>query len=149
MHHSSHIQFHDHQLMDLRRRYLFTESRFDRNGSVMRWLSVCAFVSLCLCGLSPADLGADGLDLAYQPMRVELHLTPSQVQTAAIQLKNQGAQPVHLRVRMLDFYVSADNTPQFALQNDDTYSCRKWTTLNPTEIDVAAGAVVPFRYTMQ
>lgn len=116
---------------------------------MMRWLSVCAFVSLCLCGFFPSGLHADGLDLAYQPMRVELHLTPSQVQTGAIQLKNQGAQAVHLRVRMLDFYVSADNTPQFALQNDDTYSCRKWTTLNPTEVDVAAGAVVPFRYTMQ
>ena len=76
---------------------------------MMRWLSVCAFVSLCLGVFSPGALRADGLDLAYQPMRVELHLVPSQVQTGAIQLKNQSAQAVHLRVRMLDFYVSAHN----------------------------------------
>jgi len=126
--------------MDIRRRNFFAKSCF--NG-------FAAVAALILSLITPAALHADGLDLAYQPMRVELRLTPAQVQTGVIQLKNQGAQPVHLRVRMMDFYASSDNTPQFAIQNDEAYSCRKWTTLNPTEVDVTANAVVPFRYTMQ
>ena len=114
----------------------------------MRIPSLCVFVPLCLGVLFTTPVFAD-VDLAYQPMRVDLRLTPGQIQTGAIQLKNQAPQAIHVRARMLDFYVSGDNTPQFAAQNDDAYSCKNWTMLNPTELDIAAGAVVPFRYTMQ
>src|SRR5579883_654678 len=134
--------------MELRRRYVSAKSGSNGNGKLMRTVLVSAVVSLCLC-LSVSSPALANVNLAYQPMRVDLHLTPSQIQTGAIQLKNEGATPMHLRARVLDFYVSANNTPQFAIQDDDVYSCRKWTMLNPTEVDIAPDAVTTFRYTMQ
>ncbi|PYS29752.1 MAG: hypothetical protein DMG11_07885 [Acidobacteria bacterium] len=114
----------------------------------MRWAFLCAFVSLCLCaGLAPQAQA--GIDLAYQPMRVDLRLTPGQTQTGVVQLKNQGTQAIHLRGRMMDFVVSDDNTPQFVARTDENYSCRSWTILNPVEVDIAPDSVVPFRYTVQ
>ena len=89
------------------------------------------------------------VDLAYQPMRSDFHVIAGQVQTGLVQLKNQGSEPVHVRVRTLDFFVSEDNTPQFVAQSDDSYSCRNWMIVNPLEIDIAPGTVIPVRYTMQ
>src|SRR5437016_4143416 len=132
MHDSSHIHSHGKQFMDLRRRHISAESRSYGNGKLMRSILVNTVTSLFLCVLFTAPAHAD-VDLAYQPMRVELHLTPGQTQTGVIQLKNQGQQAVHLRARLLDFYVSEDNTPQFAVHKDDEYSCRTWAMLNPTE----------------
>jgi hypothetical protein len=114
----------------------------------MRATLLAAFVALCLSLTAPPAARAN-IDLAYQPMRVDLHLVPGQVQTGVIQLKNQGGAPMHLRARMLDFYVSGDNTPQFATLDDDAYSCRKWTILNPTEVDITPDAMLTFRYTIQ
>jgi hypothetical protein len=110
-----------------------------------RLIVLLTFVSLVAA--TPAF--ADGLDLAYQPMRAEWTLMPGQIQTATVQVKNQGTTDVHLRARVMDFYVSQDNTPQFVEQSDNGYSCRSWMVLNPVEIDVDAGSVETFRYTLK
>lgn len=114
----------------------------------MRTAILGAFLVLCMSFFSVPAANAN-IDLAYQPMRVDLRLAPGQVQTGTIQLKNDGRVPMHLRARMLDFYVSSNNTPQFSNMEDESYSCRKWTVLNPTEVDIAPESILTFRYTIQ
>src|SRR5581483_7196645 len=101
------------------------------------------FLAFCISFFSVPAANAN-IDLAYQPMRVDLRLVPGQVQTGTIQLKNDGRVPMHLRARMLDFYVSSNNTPQFSTVTDESYSCRKWTILNPTEVDIAPESILTF-----
>jgi hypothetical protein len=110
----------------------------------MRWAVILVFLAAIF--VPPAEAS---VDLAYQPMRADFRLIAGQTQTGVVQLKNQGTEPVHLRVRTLDFFVSGDNTPQFVAEGDESYSCRNWMIVNPVEMDIAAGAVVPVRYTMQ
>jgi hypothetical protein len=110
----------------------------------MRWTMALALLLLFVA--SPVHAS---VDLAYQPMRADFHLMAGQTQTGVVQLKNQGTETVHVRVRTLDFFVSEDNTPQFVAQGDESYSCRSWMIVNPHEMDIAPGTVVPFRYTME
>lgn len=114
----------------------------------MRATLITGFLAVCMAFFTVPRADAN-IDLAYQPMRVDLKLAPGQVQTGTIQLKNDGRVPMHLRARMMDFYVSSNNTPQFATLTDETYSCRKWTILNPTEVDIAPESILTFRYTLQ
>jgi hypothetical protein len=129
--------------MELRRGYVSSESRPHGIGK----LTYIVLLAAIFAAGTPAF--ADGLDLAYQPMRAEWNLQPGQVQTATVQIKNQGQVDVHLRARLMDFFVSQDNTPQFVESADNGYSCRSWLTLNPAELDVDAGSVETFRYTLR
>jgi hypothetical protein len=129
--------------MELRRGYLSSKSRSYSFGKL------AAFFAVALAFATATPAFADGLDLAYQPMRAEWNLQPGQSQTATVQIKNQGQVDVHLRARIMDFFVSQDNTPQFVESADNGYSCRSWLTLNPAEIDVDAGSVETFRYTLR
>jgi hypothetical protein len=131
--------------MELRRGYVSSKSRPHSIGRLSALVLVASLVALAAA--TPGF--TDGLDLAYQPMRAEWNLVPGQIQTATVQIKNQGKTDVHLRARVMDFFVSADNTPQFVEQSDNGYSCRSWMVLNPVEIDVDAGAVETFRYTLK
>lgn len=131
--------------MELRRGYVFTKSH---NHSIGRLSGLALVVTLLTLGTAAPGF-ADGLDLAYQPMRAEWTLLPGQIQTATVQIKNQGKTDVHLRARVMDFYVSADNTPQFVEESDNGYSCRSWLVLNPVEVDVNGGNIETFRYTLR
>jgi hypothetical protein len=131
------------KLMELRRRHISSESR---THGISKLIFVVLLVAMFAAAV-PAY--ADGLDLAYQPMRAEWNLQPGQIQTATVQIKNQGQVDVHLRARIMDFYVSQDNTPQFVESADNGYSCRSWLVLNPSELDVDAGSVETFRYTLR
>jgi hypothetical protein len=131
--------------MELRRGYL--SSKLGAHG--MGRLSALLFFVAAAAAMATPAFAADGLDMAYQPMRADWTIVAGQIQTATVQIKNQGQTDVHLRARVMDFYVSADNTPQFVEESDNGYSCRSWVVLNPVEIDVDAGSVETFRYTLK
>jgi hypothetical protein len=84
-------------------------------------------------------------------MRVELRLAPGGVQSGALRLSNDSAGSLRTRAEILDFYIDAQQTPQFGagFAQEAEYSCRNWLSLNPMETELTPQGQVIVRYTIK
>ena len=103
---------------------------------------------LILAAAGPAQ-GQLGLSLA--PMRVELRMAPGQQYSGSLRLSSQSEERVRVRAEALDFDIDAQATPQFEpeLPQEAAYSCKKWLSLNPMEIEIDKRSTLAVRYTLQ
>jgi hypothetical protein len=85
------------------------------------------------------------------PMRVELDGGPGSSHFGALQITSQASEPIRIRAEVLDFTLDSEGTPQFqrALPGEASSSCKEWLTVNPMEIDLAAGEQVQARYSIR
>jgi hypothetical protein len=85
------------------------------------------------------------------PMRVEIHLTPGQQYSGALKLSNQSNAKTRVRGEVLDFNIDEKTTPQFErdLPQESAYSCKKWLSLNPMEMELDSSGFVNARYTLR
>jgi len=85
------------------------------------------------------------------PMRVELHMTPGQEYSGALKISNQSGAKTRVRGEVLDFMIDDKTTPQFErdLPREAAYSCKKWLSLNPMEIELDSGGAMNARYTLR
>jgi hypothetical protein len=85
------------------------------------------------------------------PMRVEIHMTPGQEYSGSLKLGNQSNAKTRVRGEVLDFDVDDKTTPQFErdLPQEAAYSCKKWLSLNPMELELENGGFVIARYTLR
>jgi hypothetical protein len=85
------------------------------------------------------------------PMRVEIHLAPGQEYSGALKLSNQSNAKTRVRGEALDFDIDDNTTPQFErnLPQEAAYSCKKWLSLNPVEIELENSGFLNVRYTLR
>src|SRR5215467_11608267 len=94
-----------------------------------------------LCGLFIIAAGTPAhaqLGLGLVPMRTELSLKPGQPYSGSLKLSSQSGEAVRIRGEVLDFDVDENTAPQFEreLPREAAVSCRKWLSLNPTEMEI-------------
>jgi hypothetical protein len=91
------------------------------------------------------------LGLGLVPMRSELTLTPGQEVSGALRLSSESGAMVRIRAEVDDFDIDATTTPQFErdLPNEAAFSCKKWLSVNPMEIQLDQGGFLLVRYTFR
>ena len=121
---------------------MHTASYLHRQRAVTA-LAVLAMVVLAL----PAQ-GQVGLGLS--PMRLEMHLQPGQQHSGTLMLANDSGAKLRIRTELLDFFLDASDTPQFAreIAQEQADSCRTWLTVNPMDIEVE-GRQLAIRYSIR
>jgi len=84
-------------------------------------------------------------------MRVELHIAPGQQYSGSLKLSNQSGMKTRIRSEALDFDIDDKTTPQFErnIPREEPYSCKKWLSLNPMEIELEKDGFINVRYTLR
>jgi hypothetical protein len=84
-------------------------------------------------------------------MRVEFAASPGRPYSGSLILSNGTSAAVRVRVELLDFYVDSDMTPQFVTNADSEaeYSCKRWLSVNPMELELGPESQVAARYTVR
>jgi hypothetical protein len=111
-------------------------------------MSIRFHLALLLAAAAPLAHAQLGLGLA--PMKLELKMSPGQVYSNTLKLSSGAGDKLRVRGESLDFQIDDKDTPQFerSLPGEAAFSCRKWLTLNPTEIELDKEAFVLVRYSM-
>jgi hypothetical protein len=88
--------------------------------------------------------------LGLSPMRQELKMKPGGVQSGVLRLVNES-QATRVRTDILDFYLDAEQTPQFlpSIPQQSGFSCRNWLQINPMEADLPHSSELAVRYTIR
>jgi len=91
------------------------------------------------------------LGLGLVPMRVELRMTAGQEYSGSVKLSSESGVKTRIRAEVLDFNIDDKATPQFErdLPQEAAYSCKKWLSLNPMEMEVQKGGSLNVRYTLR
>lgn len=84
-------------------------------------------------------------------MRVELPMRPGTAASGALHLGNDANTKVRAAAELLDFFIDATGTPQFERNApaESEYSCRRWLTINPMEMELVPNGNVLVRYTVR
>jgi hypothetical protein len=84
-------------------------------------------------------------------MRLELRMAAGQQYSGSLKLSSESGGKARVRAEVLDFDIDAQATPQFErdLPQEAPYSCKKWLSLNPMEIEMEKGGALPVRYTLR
>ncbi len=126
--------------MDVQGRQLHADDHLHRQLAV----AVLATALAMLPGVARAQVSVE-----VAPPRVDLSTanggTP---QTQAITLTNKDKNPVRIRARVDDWFLSKDGTPQFVLaEGKIPFSAAAWTRVNPSEQVAQPGETVTVRFT--
>lgn len=102
-----------------------------------------------LLALSPAPASAQSpLSVEVTPLRVELKMAAKATHTQAITLRNDSTAPVHVRVRVDDYWLSIDGTPQFKVATaGEPFSAAAWVRTNPSDFTLRPGETTTVRAT--
>jgi hypothetical protein len=84
-------------------------------------------------------------------MRQELRLAPGAVSSGALTVSNDAPVRVRVTADLLDFFIDSSGTPQFErnVAAESEYSCRRWLSLNPMELELDPGKQAMVRYTVR
>ena len=119
------------------------------NHHVYRQCALAILGALLIFGATRSARAQLGLGLA--PMRVELRMAAGQQYSGSLKLSSEAEGKVRVRAEMLDFNIDARTTPQFEreLPQEASYSCKKWLSLNPMEIELEKRGALMVRYTLR
>lgn len=106
-------------------------------------LQMAALVALAVAG-TPAAL-AQGFEAQISPPRFEDGTKPGTVYREVIEISNPGQTPTRLSVSTADWVFDDDGAARFT-EALATGSCRPWTALEATSIEVPAGGRRRFRF---
>jgi hypothetical protein len=89
--------------------------------------------------------------LGLVPMRLELKMAPGQEYSSALKLSSGSGAKTRIRAEVDDFDIDDTGTPQFErdLPQEAAYSCKKWLSLNPMEIELEKEGFLNVRYTLR
>jgi hypothetical protein len=119
------------------------------NCYLYRKCQLAVFASLLTLGVTLPTHAQLGLGLV--PMRSELAIAPGQEVSGALKLSSESGAVTRIRAEIDDFDVDDTSTPQFErdLPKEAAYSCKKWLSLNPMEIQLDQGGSLLVRYTFR
>lgn len=106
-------------------------------------------LAAAIAAVPPVSALAQGpLSVEVTPLRVELKMAPKATHTQAITLRNDSAAAVHVRVRVDDYWLSIDGTPQFKLATaGEPFSASGWIRTNPSDFTLRPGETTTVRAT--
>ncbi len=107
-------------------------------------------IGVLLLVIAVAALAHAQVGLGLAPMRVELRMAAGLQHSGSLNLSNNSGGKTRVRTELLDFYIDDSATPQFARDypQEEQYSCRKWLSINPMEMEAEKSTSVQIRYTM-
>jgi hypothetical protein len=116
---------------------------------LLRKCTIGAFAIVTLLLLTGSV--AAQVDLGLSPMRVEVPAVPGKPISGALVLSNASTAASRVRVELLDLYVDETTTPQFVpnAPAEADYSCRRWLSANPMELQIGPRSQVLVRYTLR
>ncbi len=108
-------------------------------------------VAVGAAGALWAGVGFGQVGLGLSPMRLELAIGPGAVHSGGLSIRNEGDAPTRIRAEVLDFQIDSTATPQFSreMATEADYTCRKWLTVNPMEIEIGPQRGSLVRYTFR
>ena len=111
--------------------------------------AVAVLAALLVLGFTRPAQAQLGLGLV--PMRVEFKMAPGQQYSGALKLSSESGDKTRIKAEVLDFDVDDKATPQFErdLPREAAYSCKKWLSLNPMEIELDKSGFLNVRYTLR
>ncbi len=111
------------------------------------WRAAC--LGLLLMAAWPGRAAAQTpLSVEVSPLRVELKMGAKATHTQAITLRNDSAGAVHVRVRVDDYWLSRDGTPQFKpAAPGQPWSAAAWVRTNPSDLTIKPGEQATVRAT--
>jgi len=117
-------------------------------NSIRRFLQLGS-VALLFALASTATSAQVGLGMS--PMRLELRMNAGAQYSGALNLSNTAKAKLRIRAELLDFFIDGNDTPQFGREwkQEAAYSCRKWLSINPMEIEAPESSQVIARYTIR
>lgn len=101
--------------------------------------------ALVLLALATTQAGAQGFQAQVSPPRFETSAKPGSVFRDVIEVSNPGQTPMQLKVSTADWVLDASGTAQFSAPLVPG-SCRPWTAIESTLIEVPANARKRFRF---
>jgi len=107
-------------------------------------LLILAATAAVLAGTSPAQ--AQEFDLTLTPAKVELEVRPGESLEFSIELRNNGPDPLALRVYPMDYSVTPDNTFIFEEPGYYSYSGAAWIGIRQDAVNIPPATMisVPF-----
>ena len=119
------------------------------NRYVYRQRAVAVLAALLV--LSAARPAQAQLGLALVPMRAELKIAPGQQLSGALKLSSESGVKTRIRAEVDDFFIDDADTPQFErdIPQEAAFSCKKWLSVNPMEIELEKGGFLLVRYTFR
>lgn len=96
------------------------------------------FILLCLAALLAVNQAA--LAFSIDPSRIELVIAAGRQKGAMITIDNsQSDEPVHIKVYLQDITYLASGDYDFLPPGSTAWSCAKWITVMPEELDIPPG----------
>lgn len=112
-------------------------------GLILAGLAAAVWTGVC----GPAH-AQGGLAVEVTPLRVELKMAAKATHTQVITLRNDGKEPMVVRARVDEYWLSDDGTPQFKFAAANTpFSAAAWVRLNPSTVTIAPGQTASVRAT--
>lgn len=108
-----------------------------------RHLLVLLAALLLPVGTAWADLSID-----VSPVRFELQAEPGSEYTNAVQVQNNGAEPVRLRASVEDWHLDQEGTPIFEPAGSTLASASPWISFAPNDFLVEPGQTQVVRFTL-
>jgi len=110
-------------------------------------MAACALAALSAL-LGSAAAGSV-CSLEVSPLTLELRVEPGRAHTGAIEIKNSGAEPQHIRAYCQDWALRPDGLVVFIGAGRLPDSASEWVLLAPTEFDLSPGGSQSVRYTIR
>jgi hypothetical protein len=89
-----------------------------------------------------------GISFSVSPIRMELAGNPGGSHADAIEVHNEGDEPVRIRIVMNDWYLSETGTPIFQKAGTQDHSCAAWLKINPVDFLLQPGEKKVVRYSV-
>ena len=117
-------------------------------NSIRRFLQLGSLAFIFALGTTAASAQ---VGLGMSPMRLELRMNAGTQYSGALNLSNTANAKLRIRTELLDFFIDGEDTPQFGREwkQETPYSCRKWLSINPMEIEAPESSQVIARYTIR
>lgn len=106
-------------------------------------IAALAVVTLAPVGMARADLSID-----VSPVRFELQAEPGAEYTNAVQVQNNGTEPVRLRAYVEDWHLDQEGTPLFEPAGTTLASASAWLGFAPSDFLVEPGQTQVVRFTV-
>ena len=97
---------------------------------------------LVLCALAGFNGNAWAFSFSVEPARIELEAPPGKQRGKTVRIDNSKSdQPLHIKIYAQDVIFLPDGTSEFPAMGSTSWSCTRWVTAVPEEVDIPAGKI--------
>ena len=102
----------------------------------MRMRAACAAMVVGVFGVCES---AHAFSFSVEPSRIELSVPAGKQRGKTVRVSSRSDRPVHLKMYVQDVVFLPDGTSDFPAPGSTAWSCAKWITIIPDELDIPPG----------